>query len=76
MSRPCGVVKETYMQDMGFLQKKFHYVSLFIFLAVFFLLPLTGISFLPSFIMLIIVFAIPIMGLNLLTHAQLFSVMH
>ena len=75
-SRPSGVVKESYLADMAFLQKRFHHVGLAIFLGFIFLVPFIESSFLPRFIMLICVFAVALMGLNLLTTAYLFSVMH
>ncbi|HID04680.1 MAG TPA: branched-chain amino acid ABC transporter permease [Candidatus Caldiarchaeum subterraneum] len=74
--RPSGVVKESYLSDMAFLQKRFHYVGLASLLAFIFLVPFIESTFAPRFIMLISIFAVALMGLNLLTSAYLFSVMH
>jgi len=75
-SRPSGVVKESYLADMAFLQKRFHYFGLALFLGLIFAAPFIEASFLPRFIILICIFAVALMGLNLLTTAFLFSVMH
>lgn len=74
--RPCGVVKETYKEDMGFFEKKFHWVSLAILILVLLVLPFTASSLFYRMLMLIMLFSITIMGLNLLTCSYLFSVMH
>ncbi len=74
MSRPSGVFKESYLADMGFIQKRFHLVGLLLLFAFLSTLPLYAGDFYTSLFMLIFTFSVAIMGLNLLTAAGLFSV--
>ncbi|MEM1537673.1 MAG: branched-chain amino acid ABC transporter permease [Candidatus Nezhaarchaeales archaeon] len=75
-SRPCGVIKETYREDMGFFEKRFHWVGITLLFLVLLTLPFTASSLVYRLLTVIMVFSITIMGLNLLTCSHLFSVMH
>jgi branched-chain amino acid transport system permease protein len=76
MSRPSGVIKETFLADMGFIEKPFHYFALSLLGLFLIILPFVTSEYILSQIILIAIFGVAIMGLNLLTTAQLFSVMH
>ena len=74
MSKPSGVFKESYIADMGFIQKRFHLISICLLFASLLTLPLYANDYIISLIMLIFTFSIAMMGLNLLTTAGLYSV--
>jgi branched-chain amino acid transport system permease protein len=73
--RPCGVIKESYVSDMAFFEKNFHYVSIAILAISLIILPFVAGEFLARMLVLVSVYSIALMGLNLLTRAHLFSVM-
>ncbi len=76
MSRPSGVIKESFLADMGFIEKPFHYFALSFLFLFLITLPFMTSEYVLSQIILIAIFGVAIMGLNLLTTSQLFSVMH